>query len=195
MIKRTFDLLSSLVVLIILSPLLILISLLIIIDSKGSAFYSQKRVGIKGNHFNLLKFRTMNQNSDSKGLLTIGKDSRITRIGHYLRKSKLDEIPQLINIIRGEMSVVGPRPETPNYVELYTQEQLKVLKVRPGLTDYASLEFINESETLAKHEYPEKAYIETIMPQKLSLNLQYIRDKSLLLDIKIIFKTLLRILT
>jgi len=195
MIKRTFDLLSSLVVLIILSPLLILISLLIIIDSKGSAFYSQKRVGIKGNHFNLLKFRTMNQNSDRKGLLTIGKDSRITRIGHYLRKSKLDEIPQLINIIRGEMSVVGPRPETPNYVELYTQEQLKVLKVRPGLTDYASLEFINESETLAKHEYPEKAYIETIMPQKLSLNLQYIRDKSLLLDIKIIFKTLLRILT
>ena len=137
----------------------------------------------------------MNQNSDSKGLLTIGKDSRITRIGHYLRKSKLDEIPQLINIIRGEMSVVGPRPETPNYVKLYTQEQLKVLKVRPGLTDYASLEFINESETLAKHEYPEKAYIETIMPQKLSLNLQYIRDKSLLLDIKIIFKTLLRILT
>ena len=195
MIKRIFDLLSSLMGLIILSPLLMLISLLIIIDSKGSAFYSQKRVGRKGKQFNLLKFRTMNQNSDIKGLLTIGNDLRITRIGHYLRKSKLDEIPQLINIIRGEMSVVGPRPETPNYVELYTEEQQKVLNVRPGLTDYASLEFINESETLAKHEYPEKAYIETIMPQKLSLNLQYIRDQSLLLDIKIIFKTLLRILT
>ena len=120
MIKRTFDLLSSLVVLIILSPLLILISLLIIIDSKGSAFYSQKRVGIKGNQFNLLKFRTMKQNSDSKGLLTIGKDSRITRLGHYLRKSKLDEIPQLINIIRGEMSVVGPRPEMPFIVKEMT---------------------------------------------------------------------------
>ena len=195
MIKRIFDLLSSLVGLIILSPLLMLISLLIIIDSKGNAFYSQKRVGRKGNQFNLLKFRTMKQNSDIKGLLTIGKDSRITRIGHYLRKSKLDEIPQLINIIRGDMSVVGPRPETPNYVELYTEEQQKVLNVRPGLTDYASLEFINESETLAKHDDPEKAYIETIMPQKLSLNLQYIRDQSLLIDIKIIFKTLLRILT
>ena len=195
MIKRIFDLLSSLVGLIILSPLLMLISLLIIIDSKGNAFYSQKRVGRKGNQFNLLKFRTMKQNSDIKGLLTIGNDSRITRIGHYLRKSKLDETPQLVNIIRGEMSVVGPRPETPNYVELYTEEQQKVLNVRPGLTDYASLEFINESEILAKHDDPEKAYIETVMPQKLSLNLKYITDQSLLLDIKIIFKTLLRILT
>ena len=195
MLKRTFDLISSLAALITLSPLLILISILIKIDSKGKAFYTQKRVGKNGTRFNLLKFRTMKPDSDSKGLLTIGNDSRITAIGHFLRRTKLDELPQLINIIRGEMSVVGPRPETPNFVELYNEEQQKVLNVKPGLTDYASLNFINESEILAEHEDPEKAYVEIIMPKKLSLNLAYIKDQSFGLDIKIIFRTIFRILT
>jgi lipopolysaccharide/colanic/teichoic acid biosynthesis glycosyltransferase len=195
MLKRVFDIISSLTVLIIISPILILISILIIIDSKGHVFYSQKRVGIKAKEFKLYKFRTMKPNSELKGLLTIGNDSRITRLGYYLRKTKLDELPQLFNIILGDMSVVGPRPETPNYVKLYTEEQQKVLKVRPGLTDYASLKFINESEILAKHENPEKAYIEIIMPEKLSLNLDYIRDQSFFLDLKIIIRTVFRILT
>ena len=195
MLKRTFDLISSLAALITLSPLLILISILIKIDSKGKALYTQKRVGKNGTRFNLLKFRTMKPDSDSKGLLTIGNDSRITGIGHFLRRTKLDELPQLINIIRGEMSVVGPRPETPNFVELYNEEQQKVLNVKPGLTDYASLNFINESEILAEHEDPEKAYVEIIMPQKLAFNLAYIKDQSFGLDIKIIFRTIFRILT
>ena len=194
MLKRVFDIISSLMVLLIIFPLLILISILIKLDSKGQIFYYQKRIGLKGNEFNLYKFRTMKPGSDKKGLLTVGNDSRITRVGSFLRKSKLDEIPQLFNIITGDMSVVGPRPETPNYVELYNEEQRKVLNIKPGLTDYASLEFINENELLAKHDKPEQAYIETIMPQKLRLNLKYIQDKNFLLDLKIIFRTIFKIL-
>ena len=194
MLKRVFDIISSLMVLLIIFPLLILISILIKLDSKGQIFYYQKRIGLNGKEFNLYKFRTMKPGSDKKGLLTVGNDSRITRVGSFLRKSKLDELPQLFNIITGDMSVVGPRPETPNYVELYNEEQRKVLNIKPGLTDYASLEFINENELLAKHDNPEKVYIETIMPQKLRLNLKYIQDQNFLLDLKIIFRTIFKIL-
>ena len=192
MIKRLFDITSALLVLIILSPLFSIIGLLIIIDSKGGIIYYQERVGRNLKPFLIYKFRTMKKNS--KGLkITVGKDPRITTIGHALRKYKLDELPQLINIIKGDMSVVGPRPETPNYVALYTLSQQRVLDVRPGLTDYASLEFIDENKALSAYDDPEKAYIETIMPAKLSLNLKYINEYSFWVDVKIIFKTIFKI--
>jgi lipopolysaccharide/colanic/teichoic acid biosynthesis glycosyltransferase len=181
-----------LLVLVILFPLISIIGVLIIIDSKGGVIYYQERVGRNLKPFMLYKFRTMKQ--DSIGLkITVGKDSRITRIGHGLRKYKLDELPQLINIIKGDMSVVGPRPETPNYVALYTIKQQRVLDVRPGLTDYASLEFIDENKVLSAYDDPEKAYIEKIMPVKLGLNLKYIKENSFSVDLKIIFKTIFKI--
>ena len=192
MIKRLFDITSALLVLITLLPLFSIIGFLIIIDSKGGIIYYQERVGRNLKPFLLYKFRTMKK--DSKGLkITVGKDPRITTIGHVLRKYKLDELPQLINIIKGDMSVVGPRPETPNYVVLYTLSQQRVLDVRPGLTDYASLEFIDENKVLSTYDDPEKAYIEKIMPAKLSLNLKYIKEHSFWVDLKIIFKTIFKI--
>ena len=193
MIKRIFDLISSSIVLVLLTPLLFLISLLIILDSKGGPFYIQVRIGQNGIPFGLYKFRSMR--IDTEGLkITVGKDPRITKIGSIIRKYKLDELPQLINIIKGEMSVVGPRPETPNYVELYSEEQKKVLKVKPGLTDYASLYYIDESRILSERDNPEKAYIEEVMPAKLMLNQKYIQDASFWIDMKIIFKTIFKIL-
>tara|TARA_B100000683_G_scaffold136812_1_gene133465 strand:- start:1107 stop:1691 length:585 start_codon:yes stop_codon:yes gene_type:complete len=193
MIKRIFDLISSSIVLVLLTPLLFLISLLIILDSKGGPFYIQVRIGQNGIPFGLYKFRSMR--IDTEGLkITVGKDPRITKIGSIIRKYKLDELPQLINIIKGEMSVVGPRPETPNYVELYSEEQKKVLKVKPGLTDYASLYYIDESRILSERDNPEKAYIEEVMPAKLMLNQKYIQDASFWIDMKIIFITLFKIL-
>ena len=193
MIKRFFDITSALLVLITLLPLFVIICLLIIFDSKGGILYYQERVGRGLKPFMLYKFRTMKK--DSKGLkITVGKDPRITSIGHVLRSYKLDELPQLINIIKGDMSVVGPRPETPNYVALYSINQKRVLDVRPGLTDYASLEFIDENKVLSAYDDPEKAYIETIMPAKLSLNLKYINEHSFWVDIKIIFKTIFKII-
>ena len=142
----------------------------------------------------MYKFRSMRPGADAEGLLTIGgKDPRVSRAGFYLRKTKLDELPQLLNIIKGEMSIVGPRPEVRKYVELYTEEQLLVLSIRPGLTDYASLEYFEENTLLAKSDEPEKIYIEEIMPAKLALNLRYIKERSLLLDIRIIFMTIARI--
>jgi len=191
MLKRIFDILSSLLVLLVLLPIFVLISIAILLDSKGKIFYKQIRVGKNQKEFNLLKFRTMNSGSDKKGQLTVGtNDSRITKIGSVLRKYKLDEFPQLINVIKGEMSIVGPRPEVPKYVNLYSEEQLKVLSVRPGLTDLASIEFINENEILGKSDNPEKEYIENIMPQKLSLNLKYIENQSFIGDFKLIFRTI-----
>ena len=193
MIKRLFDITSAFLVLITLLPLFVIICLLIIFDSKGGILYYQERVGRGLKPFMLYKFRTMKK--DSKGLkITVGKDPRITSIGHVLRSYKLDELPQLINIIKGDMSVVGPRPETPNYVALYSINQKRVLDVRPGLTDYASLEFIDENKVLSAYDDPEKAYIETIMPAKLSLNLKYINEHSFWVDIKIIFKTIFKII-
>jgi len=194
MAKRVFDILFSLFALIVLSPLFVVISILIILDSKGSIFFIQKRVGKDGKDFTLIKFRTMLKESEAKGLLTVGeKDKRITRIGGRLRKYKMDELPQLINIVKGEMSFVGPRPEVRKYVEFYSPAQLEVLSVKPGLTDYASLEYINESELLKSFADPEKAYIDKVMPDKLALNLQYINEQGFLNDLEIIWKTIRQI--
>lgn len=195
MIKRLFDIVSAVIGLSLFLPFFLLICLLIFLTSKGGIFYRQQRVGRDNQHFGLLKFRTMKPNSDKSGQLTVGNnDTRITGIGKFLRKFKLDEIPQLINVIKGEMSIVGPRPEVRKYVDLYNKEQLKVLSVRPGLTDLASIEFINENELLGNSNDPEKEYIEVIMPQKLELNLQYINSQSFLGDIELVFRTLSRIL-
>lgn len=194
MLKRTFDIIASFFGIIICLPFIIIISFLIIIDSKGGVFYKQNRVGKNNKDFLLHKFRTMKSGSERKGLITVGeKDNRITGIGYFLRKFKLDELPQLINVIKGDMSIVGPRPEVRKYVEMYDAEQLKVLSVRPGLTDYSSIEYINENEILGKVENPEEVYINEIMPAKLKLNLKYIEEKNIAIDLKIIFKTFIRI--
>jgi lipopolysaccharide/colanic/teichoic acid biosynthesis glycosyltransferase len=196
MIKRIFDILFSFFGLIFLLPFIFLLSIVIIIESGWPVFYFQKRVGKNNRDFNLIKFRTMHKNSERFGLITVGeKDKRITKVGFWLRKYKLDELPQLINILVGEMSFVGPRPEVRKYVNLYTQEQRKVLSVKPGLTDYASLAFIDESKTLATYPDPEKAYIEVIMPEKLELNLLYINQQGILTDLGILLKTLKRIVS
>lgn len=194
MLKRLFDILFSLVGLVFLSPFFILIGLLIIIDSKSGIFYLQKRVGLYNKDFTLLKFRTMRANAENNGLLTVGdRDSRITRLGYYLRKYKIDELPQLINVLIGDMSLVGPRPEVRKYVDMYTIEQLQVLSIKPGITDQASIMYINESKLLGCAEDPEQFYIKEIMPAKLKLNLQYVKEKGLLTDVMIIFKTLMNI--
>lgn len=191
MVKRLFDIIASLIGIIILSPFFILISILVVVDSRGGIFYKQVRVGKGLREFKLLKFRTMYSNSDKKGLLTVGmKDSRITRMGYYLRKYKLDELPQLLNVLIGDMSVVGPRPEVPKYVAMYNDEQKKVLNIKPGITDYASIEYANENDILAKAANPEEEYINTIMPAKLKLNLKYISEMGLGTDIGIIFRTI-----
>lgn len=192
--NRALDIFLSLVTFILLLPLFVLIGLIIIIDSSGGAFYKQSRVGKNNRDFYILKFRTMFQNSDQQGLITTGSsDKRVTKAGRFLRKYKLDEFPQLINILAGDMSIVGPRPEVRKYVNLYDQQQMKVLSVRPGLTDYASLVYYQEGELLASHSDPEKVYREEIMPAKLALNLKYIEEKSLWTDLIIIGKTIRRI--
>lgn len=191
MIKRLFDILFSFIGLVILIPFFIIVGLIIILDSKGGIFYQQIRVGKNGKDFGLYKFRTMKPDSDKKGLLTVGgRDPRITSIGYYLRKYKLDELPQLINVLIGDMSLVGPRPEVRKYVDLYNQEQLRVLEVRPGVTDFASVQYFNENELLGKSENPEETYINEIMPAKLNLNLKYINEHNVLTDVKIILKTI-----
>ncbi|HRG54096.1 MAG TPA: sugar transferase, partial [Bacteroidia bacterium] len=173
--KRLFDIFFSLVGIIILIPFFLLISLLIIFDSKGGIFYRQVRVGKNGTDFYLFKFRSMRTDADKKGLLTVGgRDPRITRMGYYIRKYKIDELPQLLNVLLGDMSLVGPRPEVRKYVNLYNAQQMLVLSVQPGITDYASIEYSNENEILGKALDPEKTYIEEIMPAKLQLNLKYI---------------------
>jgi lipopolysaccharide/colanic/teichoic acid biosynthesis glycosyltransferase len=195
MAKRCFDIIFSLIGLIILSPIFILLSIIIMLDSKGGVFYIQIRVGKNGNDFKLYKFRSMRIGSDKNGLLTVGgRDSRITKSGFFIRKYKLDELPQLINVFFGDMSFVGPRPEVRKYVDLYNSNQLKVLSVKPGITDYASIQYSNENELLGKSDNPEKTYIEEIMPDKLNLNLLYIKENNITTDIKIIFKTIKKIL-
>lgn len=187
---RLFDILFSSVGLILLSPLFIVLYIMIRIESKGGAFYVQERIGRNGKPFGLYKFRTMRTGSDSEGLLTIGEhDNRITRIGYFLRKTKIDELPQLINVVKGEMSLVGPRPEVRKYVNLYTEEQRKVLNVRPGITDYASIEYVNENELLSKTSDPDRVYIEEIMPDKIKLNMKYLENYTLREYFKIIFLT------
>lgn len=191
MIKRAFDVVTVLFALLVLTPLLFVLSLAILIDSKGGIFFHQTRVGKDGKHFKLHKFRTMRPNAENAGQLTVGnRDSRITNVGVWLRKYKLDELPQLFNILKGEMSIVGPRPEVPKYVAMYSAEQLQVLNVKPGLTDYASIDFVDENALLEKSKNPEQTYIEEIMPLKLELNLKYIKEMSLATDVKIIIGTI-----
>lgn len=195
MLKRIFDIIFAFLGMILLLPFFVIICLLIIVNSGLPLFYFQERVGKNLRTFKLIKFRTMRANSDKKGLLTIGgRDPRVTGIGYYLRKYKLDELPQLLNVLVGSMSLVGPRPEVSKYVDLYNAEQLQVLNVKPGITDFASLEFINENDLLAQSSNPEETYINRIMPQKLDLNLKYIAQQSFITDIKIITHTLLKII-
>lgn len=191
MLKRLLDIVASSLGLLILSPIFLILWLLVKIGSPGPVFYRQQRVGKGNQDFTLLKFRSMYIDADKKGqLITVGKrDPRVTGIGYYLRKFKLDELPQLINVLRGDMSLVGPRPEVRKYVNYYTPEQMEVLSVRPGITDPASIAFSNENDLLAGKENPEKYYIEEIMPQKLALNLEYIRHQSFWRDIGFILKT------
>jgi lipopolysaccharide/colanic/teichoic acid biosynthesis glycosyltransferase len=196
MLKRGFDVISSLIGIILLFPFLLILWICIQLESSGGGFYRQVRVGKNGVDFRLWKFRTMQTGADKKGLLTIGgRDSRVTRIGFYLRKYKLDELPQLINVLVGEMSIVGPRPEVRKYVDLYTQDQRKVLSVKPGITDYASIEYSNENELLAQSENPEKTYIEEVLPAKLELNYKYLNEQGFITDLKIIFQTIGKIVS
>ena len=177
---RFFDLLFSFLGLIILSPFLLLMALAIAIDSRGGIFYFQSRVGKNNRDFLLIKFRSMVTGADKHGGLTLGdRDRRITQTGVFLRKMKLDELPQLINVLKGDMSLVGPRPELRKYVELYSDEQRKILLQRPGITDFASVEYIDEGEILGRSADPEKTYVEEIMPAKLELNLKFIDDPGL----------------
>lgn len=188
--KRIFDIILSLFGIFLLLPFYIIIAVLISSDSKGGVIYRQERTGRYGKTFKVLKFRTMRPDSFNKGALTVGsRDPRITNIGYYLRKYKLDELPQLFNVLFGDMSFVGPRPEVKKYTDLYTEKQRQVLNVRPGITDYASIKFRNENDLLSEAEDPEKLYIEKIMPEKLNLNLKYINDNNVFKDIKIIFDT------
>jgi lipopolysaccharide/colanic/teichoic acid biosynthesis glycosyltransferase len=187
---RFFDLIFSIMGLVILSPLFIVLYLLIRIESKGGGFYSQERIGKNGKPFKLYKFRSMRIGSDKKGLITIGeKDNRITKTGFILRKYKLDELPQLWNVVIGDMSLVGPRPEVKKYTDLYTEEQKQVLHVRPGITDWASIKYVDENKILGESKTPDEAYVNLIMPNKIKLNMVYIQNQTLGEYFKIIFTT------
>lgn len=167
---------------------------MVVIDSNGGIFYTQIRIARGGKDFGMLKFRTMQTGADKKGLLTIGgRDPRVTRVGYYLRKYKFDEFPQLMNVLLGDMSLVGPRPEVRKYVDMYTEEQMKVLTVRQGITDFASIEYARESELLTGSNDPEQLYIKEIMPAKLKMNLRYVEEQSFRTDLKIIFMTIVKI--
>ncbi|NFN94028.1 sugar transferase [Clostridium botulinum] len=192
-VKRIFDFVCSTLGIIILSPIFILISIMIKTGSDGPVFFKQIRVGEDGKDFEILKFRTMVVDAEKLGKqITVGNDNRITKIGSFLRKYKLDELPQLINVFKGDMSLVGPRPEVPRYVKIYNDEQRKVLEVKPGITDLASIRYKDENALLGKAENPEEFYINTIMPDKLALNLEYINKSNVFFDIYIIVKTILK---
>ncbi len=194
LMKRLFDLICSVLGLILLSPAFLFIAIWIKLDSKGPVFFRQQRVGKGGEVFSIYKFRTMRVDAERCGKqITLANDSRITTCGAALRKYKLDELPQLVNIIKGEMSLVGPRPEVPAYVRLYNEEQKKVYSVQPGLTDEASIKYRNENELLHSTEDSERIYVEQIMPDKLRINLQYIESASMGKDLEIIMKTLLAV--
>ena len=189
--KRLFDILASGLGLLVLSPLFLILAVWIPLDSQGPVFYRQTRVGRGGRDFRIFKFRTMRVGADKGSLVTIGgRDPRVTRVGAFLRWLKLDELPQLLNVLIGDMSLVGPRPEVRKYVDLYTPEQSHVLDVRPGMTDAASIKYRNESELLGQVEDPEDYYIHVVMPDKLAINLDYVQNHSFWGDIKLIFKTI-----
>jgi len=189
--KRLLDILVSVVGLVVLAPFFLVIGIVIMLRSQGPVFYLQERVGKNSVPFRLFKFRTMRTGSDKAAAITIGeRDSRITRVGYWLRKFKIDELPQLINVLKGDMSLVGPRPEVKKFVDLYSDEQRTVLAVKPGITDFASIEFRNENKLLEGKEDPIDFYIREIMPVKLALNRKYIQEQSFWLDLKIILKTI-----
>ena len=193
--KRAMDIVISAAALCVLWPVLLLIALAIVVDDPGPVFYRQVRVGRGGKPFRIFKFRTMVVDADKKGLsITVGRDSRITRVGAFLRRTKLDELAQLLNVLCGQMSFVGPRPEVPRYVELYTPYQRQVLLVRPGITDYASIAYRNENDLLAGADDPERMYIETIMPDKIELNMKYLREISPLTDVRLMLRTVLAVI-
>ena len=192
---RLCDIVFSFFGLLFLSPLFLFVALWIVIDDPGPVFYRQQRVGKDGKNFGLLKFRSMRKDADKMSLITIGdRDPRVTCAGYYIRKYKLDELPQLWNVLVGEMSLVGPRPEVRKYVDLYTNEQRKVLSVRPGITDYASIEYIDENRLLAASSDPDKTYIEEIIPAKIALNMRFINHQTLGEYFKIILLTLTKII-
>lgn len=194
--KRIFDIVSSGIGLLILSPIFLFLAIWIKMDSKGPIFYKQVRVGKNNKDFKIFKFRSMRMGADKLGLITVGgRDPRVTNSGYYIRKYKLDELPQLINVFIGDMSVVGPRPEVRKYVDLYTKDQRKVLTVKPGITDIASIKYRNENELLEKADDPDKMYIEVIMPDKLKYNLEYIDKQSFFFDLKLIFWTFKEIIS
>ena len=191
---RIFDILLATLGLVILSPLLIFVYVAIVLESRGGGFYRQERTGRYGKPFRLIKFRSMYVNADKHGLITVGgHENRITRDGYYIRKYKIDELPQLINVVKGDMSIVGPRPEVKKYTDLYTDEQRKILDVRPGITDYASIKYVDENEILGTSDNPERIYIEHIMPDKIKLNMIYISQNGIKEYFKIIFLTLTNI--
>lgn len=192
---RLCDIVFSAIGLLLLSPLFLIVYILIRCESKGGGFYCQQRVGKDGRMFDLYKFRSMRTGSDKKGLITVGgHDSRITRMGYFIRKYKIDELPQLWNVLKGDMSLVGPRPEVKKYVDLYTEEQRRVLSVRPGITDYASIEYVDENKILGKADDPDRVYVEEIMPAKIKLNMRYIENRNLNEYFKIIGLTFINIL-
>lgn len=190
-IKRLFDILASLFGILVMAIPMIIISIAIKLDSKGPVFFKQKRVKKNNKDFTILKFRTMVVDAPKLGMaITVGDDHRITKVGKFLRKTKLDEFPQLFNVLIGDMSFVGPRPEVRKYVDLYSDSDRDILKIRPGITDLASIKYRDESEILDKSDNPEKTYVEEIMPNKIELNKQYIENINLINDIKIILQTL-----
>ena len=194
--KRLFDIVASGCGLIILSPLFVILAIWIKLDSTGPVFYRQVRVGRHNKDFKIFKFRSMRVGADKQGLITVGgRDPRVTRSGYFIRKYKLDEFPQLINVFVGDMSLVGPRPEVRKYVDMYTEEQMRVLDVRPGITDLASIRYRNENELLEKAENPDQYYIDVIMQDKLAINLEYVANHSFWYDIKLIFKTFWEIIS
>lgn len=194
MLKRLFDIVASGIGLILLSPIFLVLAIWIKLDSAGPVFYRQVRVGRHNRNFRIFKFRSMRTGADKSGELTVGgRDPRITRSGYYIRKYKLDELAQLINVLVGDMSFVGPRPEVPHYVSFYTSEQMHVLDVRPGITDPSSIKYRNENELLEAADDPEQYYIDVIMQDKLRINLDYVEHRSFFSDLKVIFQTILSI--
>jgi lipopolysaccharide/colanic/teichoic acid biosynthesis glycosyltransferase len=196
MLKRAFDLVSCIVGLVLLAPLFIIVAIWIKLDSSGPIFFRQERVGRNGEVFRIHKFRTMRSDSENKGRLTVGKDSRITTSGQFLRKSKVDELPQLIDVLLGKMSLVGPRPEVQEFIDEYPSDIRDiVLSVRPGITDKASIEMVDENEILGKYSDPKRAYIDLVLPIKQKFYVEYVENRTFLGDINIIFKTITKIIT
>lgn len=194
-VKRVFDLFFSAVGMFILSPVFLVVAILIKIDSKGPIYFRQDRVGKNNEVFQIHKFRTMEINSEHLEKITIGEDKRITNLGKWLRKNKIDELPQLIDVLYGKMSLVGPRPELKEYVDTYPEDiKKKILSVKPGITDYASISMIDESLLLANYSNPQEAYARSILPKKLELSTMYVENNNIFLDIKIILLTLQKII-